>query len=161
LAYADPYDTSLPPTRLAALYRQLRKAQEDAKNEPGAADFYYGEMEMRRLARQTPLAERLILTLYWMVAGYGLRASRALLTFALVVGTTAWLLWQGGFTGPRPEPGEVGAYALLSALSVEGGTSELTEHLSLLGDFCRALLRVLSPVLIGLALLSIRNRVKR
>jgi hypothetical protein len=44
----------LPPARLAVLYRQLRKAQEDAKNEPGAADFYYGEMEMRRLAYQPP-----------------------------------------------------------------------------------------------------------
>jgi hypothetical protein len=50
---ADPH-TSLPPARLAVLYRQLRKAQEDAKNEPGAADFYYGEMEMRRLAYQPP-----------------------------------------------------------------------------------------------------------
>ena len=37
---------ALDPERLLTLYRQLRKAQEDAKNEPGAADFYYGEMEM-------------------------------------------------------------------------------------------------------------------
>ena len=42
------------PERLAGLYRQLRKAQEDTKNEPGAADFYYGEMEMRRQHRTTP-----------------------------------------------------------------------------------------------------------
>jgi uncharacterized protein YjbI with pentapeptide repeats len=38
----------LEPDRLASIYRALRKAQEDNKNEPGAADFYYGEMEMRR-----------------------------------------------------------------------------------------------------------------
>jgi hypothetical protein len=36
------------PEHVAPLYRALRKAQEDAKDEPGAADFYYGEMEMRR-----------------------------------------------------------------------------------------------------------------
>ena len=36
------------PARLAALYRELRKGREDAKDEPGAADFYYGECEMRR-----------------------------------------------------------------------------------------------------------------
>ena len=36
------------PARLAAVYRELRKGREDAKDEPGAADFYYGEMEMRR-----------------------------------------------------------------------------------------------------------------
>jgi hypothetical protein len=37
------------PGWLAVLYRQLRVAVEDARNEPGAADLYYGEMEMRRL----------------------------------------------------------------------------------------------------------------
>jgi len=151
----------LPPERLAVLYRQLRKAQEDAKNEPGAADFYYGEMEMRRLAQHTPGAERLILTLYWAVAGYGLRASRALLTlFIVVVGATG-LLWAAGFNGAHPQLMETGVYTMLSALSVEGGTSQLTAHLSLVGDLARAVLRILSPILIGLALLSIRNRVKR
>ena len=34
--------------QIAGLYRALRKGREDAKDEPGAADFYYGEMEMRR-----------------------------------------------------------------------------------------------------------------
>lgn len=34
-------------SRLQAVYRELRKGREDAKDEPGAADFYYGEMEMR------------------------------------------------------------------------------------------------------------------
>ena len=32
------------PEDVAALYRQLRKSLEDGKDEPGAADFYYGEM---------------------------------------------------------------------------------------------------------------------
>jgi hypothetical protein len=35
------------------LYRALRKGREDAKDEPGAADFHYGEMEMRRHARHS------------------------------------------------------------------------------------------------------------
>jgi hypothetical protein len=38
----------LDPRRIASLYRGLRKAFEDRKDEPGAGDFYYGEMEMRR-----------------------------------------------------------------------------------------------------------------
>src|SRR5262249_16063620 len=66
------------PERLAAVYRSLRKAEEDSKNEPGAADFYYGEMEMRRHAATTTRAERFILKLYWLISGYGLRATRAL-----------------------------------------------------------------------------------
>ncbi|MGX1887663.1 hypothetical protein [Streptomyces sp. NPDC055287] len=32
------------PAQLAPVYRALRKAFEDSKKEPGAADFYYGEM---------------------------------------------------------------------------------------------------------------------
>jgi hypothetical protein len=78
----------LAPGQIAALYRALRKGREDAKDEPGAADFYYGEMEMRRRARrhsadnldgQSSAAsrgrmERGILTAYWLVSGYGLRA---------------------------------------------------------------------------------------
>jgi hypothetical protein len=36
--------------QIAELYRAFRKGGEDAKDEPDAADFYYGEMEMRRHA---------------------------------------------------------------------------------------------------------------
>jgi len=42
-------ETPPPPRDLAAIYRALRKGREDTKDEPGAADFYYGEMEMRRI----------------------------------------------------------------------------------------------------------------
>jgi hypothetical protein len=94
------------PERLAGLYRQLRKAQEDAKNEPGAADLYYGEMEMRRLARTTPVAERGILWVYWLISGYGLRALRslgALVIIGLIV-TIALIGWGLGATAPITTP---------------------------------------------------------
>jgi uncharacterized protein YjbI with pentapeptide repeats len=84
------------PPELAAIYRQLRKGREDAKNEPGAADFYYGEMEMRRHAPNTPRAERLLLGLYWLTAGYALRASRALATLALLLVSVIVLLTLWG-----------------------------------------------------------------
>ncbi|MER7895683.1 hypothetical protein ABTX62_06020 [Streptomyces sp. NPDC096046] len=44
---AAPTRTS-DPEDVAALYRQLREAFEDGKNEPGAADFHYGGCEMPR-----------------------------------------------------------------------------------------------------------------
>ena len=90
------------PERLAGLYRQLRKAQEDAKNEPGAADFYYGEMEMRRHAHTSSGAERAIVWLYWLVSGYGLRALRSLaaLLIVAVIVTTALVGW--GFAANAP-----------------------------------------------------------
>ncbi|MFF1279094.1 pentapeptide repeat-containing protein [Streptomyces marokkonensis] len=65
----------LEPAALAPVYRQLRKAFEDGKDEPGAADFYYGEMEMRRHDTDTPRAERALLAVYWALSGYGLRAA--------------------------------------------------------------------------------------
>jgi hypothetical protein len=82
--------------RLAGLYRALRKAREDAKDEPGAADFYYGEMEMRRHDADRPRAERAILHAYWAISGYGLRASRAFAMFAAVVILGALGLWNVG-----------------------------------------------------------------
>ena len=69
--------------RIAHAYRALRKGREDSKDAPGAADFYYGEMEMRRRAARG--GERALLTLYWLVSGYGLRASRALVALAATV----------------------------------------------------------------------------
>ena len=75
--------TALSGEEIADIYRELRKGREDKKDEPGAADFYYGEMEMRR--HSAPLAERAILWFYWMVSGYGLRASRALIALAATI----------------------------------------------------------------------------
>jgi hypothetical protein len=87
---------SVDPGRIATLYRSLRKAYEDAKNEPGAADFNYGEMEMRRLDLQTATAERLLLTLYWLVSGYSLRGSRALGCLLIIVFASAAGFFFGG-----------------------------------------------------------------
>ncbi|MFE1206204.1 pentapeptide repeat-containing protein [Streptomyces sp. NPDC058762] len=91
------------PTQLAPVYRALRKAFEDSKNEPGAADFYYGEMEMRRHDRTgTPRAERGLLHGYWMLSGYGLRALRALGWLAAAMLITILLLM--GFGLPKEGP---------------------------------------------------------
>lgn len=90
------------PERLAGLYRQLRKAQEYAKNEPGAADFYYGEMEMRRHAHTTPAAEHAIIWLYWLISGYGLRALRSLAALIVVGVAVATTLVGWGFAGTTP-----------------------------------------------------------
>lgn len=84
------------PNELASVYRALRKASEDAKNEPDAADFYYGEMEMRRHDSARPWGERVLLTAYWAVSGYGLRVSRALAALLVFMGLTVVLLMMVG-----------------------------------------------------------------
>jgi hypothetical protein len=47
---SDPDPSSTPAHDVAKVYRKLRKSRKDAKDESGAADFYYGEIEMRRAA---------------------------------------------------------------------------------------------------------------
>jgi hypothetical protein len=147
------------PERLSGLYRALRQAQESRKNEPGAADFYYGEMEMRRLASNTPWAERVILFCYWLVAGYGLRGLRALAALGVVVVALAGLFHTVGFLPAHPAPSlwDSLLYTASSTLSISDDTLKLTAW----GKLLRILLRLLGPLLLGLALLSVRNRVKR
>jgi hypothetical protein len=67
----------------------------------------------------------------------------------VVVALATWLLWAAGFTGMQPQLGTTGVYVLLSAVSVEGGTSQLTDQLSLVGDLRRVGLRILSPIVVG------------
>lgn len=175
------------PARLEVLYRQLRKALEDAKNEPGAADFYYGEMEMRRLGTHRR-AERCLLGLYWAVSGYGLRARRALAWLALLiilsVGGLTWLGFpqtameqkaSGSVVTPAgrqpitlsirqvdpvtalPDRAEKATEITLNAVVFRSPDAELTT----LGRYLNIATRILGPLLLGLAILAVRNQVKR
>ncbi|MFI6663066.1 pentapeptide repeat-containing protein [Streptomyces sp. NPDC050523] len=180
------------PAQLAPVYRALRKAFEDGKNEPGAADFYYGEMEMRRHDRTgTTRAERGLLHGYWMLSGYGLRASRALGWLAAAMLVTMVLLM--GFGLPRDDPkqeatgtvppgggrvtfeigkdnprnptgnrftGERFEKALnvtLNSVVFRSADQDLTTA----GTYVEMASRLAEPVLLGLAVLAVRNRVKR
>jgi hypothetical protein len=152
---------------VAAIYRSLRKALEDHKDEPGAADFYYGEMEMRRLthpptdaSRSEKLAsfgERLILRLYWLVSGYGLRASRAFAALLVTVLVFAVCFYVWGFDD---EP--FWRALLFSAQSTtslfKAPDSPQPEPV---GEALQLALRLLGPLFFALALLSLRGRVKR
>ena len=152
--------------RIAGIYRALRKGREDNKDEPGAADFYYGEMEMRRHAakarrriRRIPEIEEVVLWLYWLVSGYGLRASRALVALAITVAVGAVLLDRIGFDADeRPEAGAL-LFAVESSISLlrAPDTDILTDG----GNVVQIALRLAGPLFFGLALLSLRGRVKR
>ncbi|MET8894797.1 pentapeptide repeat-containing protein [Streptomyces albogriseolus] len=92
------------PDVLAPVYRQLRKALEDGRNEPGAADFYYGEMEMRRHGDSSSRGERTLLWLYWALSGYGLRATRALTWLLLAMTATVFAMMLWGLPKTDPDP---------------------------------------------------------
>ena len=134
----------------------IRKAQEDNKNEPGAADFYYGEMEMRRAAQSTSLSERFVLWLYWLFVGYGLRAMRPLVTLVVLICVVAIVFWQGGLVPSPPYINSL-VYAVQASIAIENRDRQLT----LSGEVARTFVRLCGPLLLGLTLLSVRNRVKR
>jgi uncharacterized protein YjbI with pentapeptide repeats len=116
----DPDASKLLAADIAGIYRDLRKSLEDVKNEPEAADFYYGEMEMRRLAgghgrgssrggRAAPsVIERVLLHGYWAVSGYGLRAWRATTMLVVVIAVAALLFSLLGL-GTRALPKHIGS----------------------------------------------------
>ncbi|MGW3656486.1 pentapeptide repeat-containing protein [Streptomyces sp. NPDC005151] len=180
------------PAQLAPVYRALRKAFEDSKNEPGAADFYYGEMEMRRHDRTgTTRAERGLLHSYWMLSGYGLRASRALGWLAAAMLVTIVLLM--GFGLPRDSPKQEATGTVppgggrvtfeIDKADPQNPTGERItgkrfekalnvtlnsvvfrssgQDLTTAGTYIEMASRVTEPVLLGLAVLAVRNRVKR
>jgi hypothetical protein len=189
----------VPPERLAVIYRQLRKAVEDAKNEPGAADFYYGEMEMRRHSPTSPSAERAIIRLYWLISGYGLRAIRSLTALVIIGAAIATLLTGFGLAATAPvtttpqhlvgtlnttpgQPGRItgtlsGIEPQLPSASQRWTTerartaAEVTlesfvfrstdQPLTTAGTWTTIVARIFGPLLLALALLAIRNRVKR
>ncbi|MGW7346767.1 pentapeptide repeat-containing protein [Streptomyces sp. NPDC054854] len=179
------------PLQLAPVYRALRKAFEDGKHEPGAADFYYGEMEMRRHADDIPRGERSLLTAYWAMSGYGLRASRALgwlaacmlATIVLMMGfglpqddpkqrATGTVPAGGGkvtFVMDKPDPQnptgnrftgkrfEKALRVTLNSVVFRSSGQDLTTA----GTYIEMTSRLTEPVLLGLAILAVRNRVKR
>ncbi|MBD3142321.1 pentapeptide repeat-containing protein [Microbispora camponoti] len=90
-------DRAPDPARLAVLYERLRPGLDDTRV---AADFAFGAMEMRRLGSPRGRG-RLLLSLYWLACGYGLRAGRALGWLALVAAVAAGAVcWAAGV---RPE----------------------------------------------------------
>ncbi|MCT9075277.1 pentapeptide repeat-containing protein [Streptomyces fulvoviolaceus] len=179
------------PLQLAPVYRALRKAFEDGKAEPGAADFYYGEMEMRRHADDIPRSERNLLTAYWVLSGYGLRASRALAWLGASMLLTIVMLMAVGLptdtpkqtaTGTVPAGGgrvtfeidkddpknptgnrftgerfEKALNTTLNSVVFRSSGQDLTTS----GTYIEMISRLTEPILLALAVLAVRNRVKR
>jgi hypothetical protein len=133
------------------LYRALRKSFEDSKNEPGAADFYYGEMECRRHSDMSSRTERVILWFYWLLSGYGQRASRALIALVLVVAVVAGLLTVLG------QDFGMAARIAMGAVVFRDDRTDLTAA----GEWTLLVARLLGPLLLAMAVLAIRARVKR
>ncbi|MFI6937580.1 pentapeptide repeat-containing protein [Streptomyces sp. NPDC050287] len=189
--HTDPARTP-DPEDVATLYRQLRKAFEDGKNEPGAADFYYGECEMRRHdTTGTTTGERRLLWGYWLLSGYGLRASRAFTWLLAAMTLTVLLLMGVGLPTHDPDPTTAGTLngsriSLNTSTpdpALHGGWSKRMtwaraekatrvainsvvfrssgQNLTTVGAYIEMTSRLLEPTLLALGVLAIRGRIKR
>ncbi len=81
------------------VYRGLRASYESRKDHPRIGDFYFGEMEMRRLASSDNWIVQTFGSLtawYGLVSGYGERWLRALIAFCTVVCLWALLYLVSG-----------------------------------------------------------------
>ncbi|MFI7532631.1 pentapeptide repeat-containing protein [Streptosporangium sp. NPDC049376] len=78
------------PHRLAVLYSRLRAGIDDKAT---AADFAFGAMEMRRATSRS--SGRWLLSLHWIISGYGLRMGRVVGWFALLAAITVGSLLMG------------------------------------------------------------------
>ena len=177
-------DSSLKPKALAQIYRNLRKGREDEKNEPGAADFYYGEMEMRR--RSDSWGTRRLLDAYWTLSGYGLQPLRSFIALAILLVIATLMLNVCGFKEPAPPVAPLARASVLGMefelgliqeelntrpslgdafLFVTGSLVSVTtfnpEVLTSTGQAIRVILRFIGPILLGLTVLAVRGRVKR
>lgn len=142
---------------IADVYRSMRKAREESRDFPGAADFYYGEMEMRR-ASANSWVERAVLTLYWLLSGYGMRAGRAALAFALVVSLMAAGFQAVGFE-KAPCFWQTIAWTLTASISLTRSVEAV--DLTTAGMYMNVAIRLLGPALLALAVLALRSRVRR
>ena len=146
----------LAPAQIADVYRSLRTSVEGRSNEPGAADFYYGEMEMRRLDRTTSRWDRLIVWAYWLISGYGLRALRSMFCLLGVFLVGSVLMRDFGLKKSH----SWSTSFIASGQSLVPGLS-VSANLTGLGEAFEIALRIMGPILLGLAALALRNRVRR
>lgn len=180
--------------RLAVLYRSLRKALEDGKDEAGAGDFYYGEMEARRHAGSR--RDKIVLGSYWLVSGYGQRALRAIAGLAALVTVLTVLLLGWGLPADSPPQLATGTLSAAPVRSPQTVTLQMSDtpvalpplaqrwtaaraekavqlalgsvvfrdagqKLTTTGTWATMAGRFLGPVLLALAALAVRARVKR
>ena len=154
-----------------AVYRQLRTTLEATKAFSAAADFFYGEMEMRRLAAPRMSAERILLALYKLACGYGVRASRAFVTYVAVLlftgaalrYRTSWFVAESSKVTASPglyltDYWDCVAIAARNSVTFFGGVSE---GWTAAGVALMFVVRLIGPAAFAFILLALRSRVQR
>ncbi|ETX04030.1 hypothetical protein [Candidatus Entotheonella palauensis] len=164
--------------RVEQLYRELKQNYEDRRDYERASDFHYGEKEMRRQNPSTPWNSYILLTLYWLVSGYGERFLRPLIWAGvlLIMSTLAYLHW-GLIPAAKIATGLPGEFVLKGdtmqvawsdwpkALDFSFRTMAFLKPTDFVPrEFAKVVYTIqslLGPLFFGLLALAVRQRLKR
>lgn len=168
------------------LYRLLRKSHTARMDAPQTSDFYYGEMEMRRM-RPDHGRRRFWETMYWIFGGYGEVWTRPLGWFVALVLVCALFFGLSGLRTSEPAgvPGQpdsrkitdvhIGnprglpefvrgvSLPLLHSFRTAAllGKNTNSEPLHFAGQVVEALETAVGPILLALAALAVRRQFPR
>jgi uncharacterized protein YjbI with pentapeptide repeats len=153
---------------LERMYRELKQNFETRHDYERAGDFHISENEMRRRNPGTPTGLKCLLTLYWLLSGYGERYGRPLICAAvLLFGVTAAELQQGVVDRHTHQSLSIARardwlalahYNLRTILLLRPTNLDLPSELARVFD---TFLSIAGPLVIGLFALSLRQRLRR
>ncbi|MDZ7693803.1 MAG: hypothetical protein U5K69_22235 [Balneolaceae bacterium] len=154
---------------LEELYRQLKLNYESRKNYILAGEFHYGEKETQRKNPNTKFYLKTLLTLYKLFSGYGERAKNSFFSLLVLIIIAASSYFFFGFeaineikynysTNTLSSLGNAFLFSIKSTFFVRPLGYELSTYGS---EITFIVQTIVSPVLIGLFALAIRQKLKR
>ena len=160
---------TLPYPHIERIYRQLKKNYEDQGDSERAGEFHYSEKEMRRKNPDTKIILKCLLTIYWIISGYGERYLRPLLSAGvlLFLCTFAYLALGIGLESTcqtklkltsATDWGRTANYSL-QVMTLQKPTGY--NLCNLVGNFVRTFQSIFGPITLGLFALAVRQRLKR
>lgn len=141
---------------VARLYHDLRKNYEASDHYQEAGEFYYGEMEMKRLVQPAILRNISLTAIYKYLSGYGEQHGLALLWLISAVFIFFPALYLA--SGVADEAVRAIVHSLEVSTFLEGNPG-MTE--ALLGRFIEGCQRILVSLLAGLFVLAIKRKFER
>jgi len=143
-------------TFIAKIYHELRKNHESLGRYDEAGDFYYGEMEMKRMAQPLLLQYVSIIAAYRYLSGYGEQYVLALFwLIALLFAVFPVLYIAANISNDLAE-------AIVHSLEVSTFLEKnTTGTVLILGRLVEGFQRIVVPVQAGLVLLAIKQKFER
>lgn len=154
---------------LEELYRQLKLNYENRKNYILASEFHFSEKETQRKNTNTKLYLRILLTLYKLFSGYGERAKNSFFSLLILIIATTLLYLYFGFEGSNEIKYHYSINTFSSIANAVLCSIKSTFFVRPLGykfinygsEITYIIQSILSPILIGLFALAIRQKLKR